>query len=50
MNLETFTIVVKDWNKHVFGNISLCKNRLLNRLHGIASKMDNGFNPYLQNL
>lgn len=49
-NIDTFTRVVKEWNKNVFGNISLRKNRLLDRLHGIARSLENGFNPYLQNL
>lgn len=47
-NLHSFTGVLKDWNKNIFGNITLRKNRLLNRLHGIAKKLDNGFNPFLQ--
>lgn len=49
-NISSLTTAVKRWNEDVFGNITLRKNRLLNRLHGIARSLSNGHNSFLHHL
>lgn len=49
-NISSFTRAVQVWNKSIFGNIILTKHWLMSRLHGIATQLSTGWNPYLINL
>lgn len=39
-NKDEMTTKLKDWNRNVFGNIHLRKNKLLQRLEGIQRQFD----------
>nr|KYP56167.1 hypothetical protein KK1_002404 [Cajanus cajan] len=49
-NLECTQHNLTKWNQETFGNIFLTKRRILRRLNGIALKLEQKNNPYLENL
>ena len=50
VNVDSFLEKAKVWNRDVFDDILKRKNRLLNRLEGINSKLQMGGNPFLERL
>ncbi|XP_025632512.1 uncharacterized protein [Arachis hypogaea] len=49
-NVTNFMEAAKVWNKEVFGDIHLKKNRILARLNGISLKLGFEVNPFLEDL
>ncbi|XP_031105865.1 uncharacterized protein LOC116010543 [Ipomoea triloba] len=49
-NLDEMTTKLKDWNRNVFGNIHLRKNKLLRRLEGIQRQFDHAHHTGLLKL